>query len=365
MRRTKRYGFPEAAGKVGAQVGGLSTRREFLIGSGSLILLGAAGCGANADDGASGGGEERVASETRTVEHKYGRTDIQGSPEQVVTVGFTDGDPVLALGATPVAVREWFGEQPFAAWPWARDALGDAEPEVLPPTELDFEQIAGLRPDLIIGVSSGMTEDEYGTLSEIAPTIAQSGEYVDFGVPWQEQTRAIGRALGREGRAEELVREVEEQFGRAREEHPEFEGASGVVVGLSTEGGSYTPSPYGPQDVRGRFLTSLGFEIPDEISELAGDSFFANLSRERLGLIDADVLVWVPVLAESFDTVQEDPLYCKLDAAREGRDLFLEETLSGALSFGTVISLPFLLDELVPRMAAAVDGDPDTGVDGA
>jgi len=48
-------------------------------------------------------------------------------------------------------------------------------------------------------------------------------------------------------------------------------------------------------------------------------------------------------------------------APREGRDLFLEETLSGALSFGTVLSLPFLLDELVPRIAAAVDGDPDPG----
>lgn len=106
-------------------------------------------------------------------------------------------------------------------------------------------------------------------------------------------------------------------------------------------------------------------EIPGEISELAGDAFFANLSRERLGLIDTDVLVWVPVLAEDFQAVQNDPLYRKLDASREGRDLFLEETLSGTLSFGTVLSLPFLLDELVPRLAAAVDGDPDTGVDEA
>jgi iron complex transport system substrate-binding protein len=159
-----------------------------------------------------------------------------------------------------------------------------------------------------------------------------------------------------------LVAEVERSFDRAREEHPEFEGASGVVVGLSTEGDAYTPSPYGPQDVRGRFLTSLGFEIPEEISDLTSDSFFANLSRERLGLIDTDVLVWVPVLAESFDAVRQDPLYRELDAAREGRALFLEETLSGALSFSTVLSLPFLLDELVPRMVAAVDGDPDTEV---
>jgi iron complex transport system substrate-binding protein len=133
-----------------------------------------------------------------------------------------------------------------------------------------------------------------------------------------------------------------------------------VVVGLSTEGDSYTPSPYGPQDSRSRFLNALGFEIPEEMARLAGDAFFANLSRERLGLIDADVLIWVPVLAENYEAVRNDPLYNRLDAPQEGRDIFLEETLAGALSFGTVLSLPFLLDRLVPRIAAAVAGSPST-----
>ena len=68
------------------------------------------------------------------------------------------------------------------------------------------------------------------------------------------------------------------------------------------------------------------------------------------------------MLAESFEAVRTDPLYRRLDAAREGRDLFLEEALSAALSFGTVLSLPFLLDDLVPMLAAAVDGNPDTEV---
>ena len=332
------------------------TRGEFLAGVGGLLLLG--GCGGGA--GSGGGGEGSGGA--RTIKHKYGRTEVSGVPERVVTVGFTDQDYVLALGVVPVAVREWFGEKPYATWSWAQDELGDAEPEVLPSTELNFEQIAGLEPDLIVGVSSGMTDQEYGTLSEIAPTLPQSGEFVDFGVPWQDQTRAIGRALGREDRAGELIAGLESRFASAREEHPEFEGAGGVVVGLTVEDDSYTPSPYGPQDVRGRFMSSLGFRIPEEISDLAGDAFFADLSRERLELIDTDALVWVTVLAESFEAVRTDPLYERLDVARQGRDLFLEETLSGALSFGSILSLPFVLDELVPRLAAAVDGDPETGV---
>lgn len=331
------------------------TRGQFLAGVGGLLLLGGCG-GAGGGDGGGGSGG------AREIEHKYGATEISGIPERVVSVGFTDHDYVLALGVTPVAVREWYGEKPYATWAWAQDELGDAEPEVLPATELNYEQIAGLEPGLIVGVSSGMTRQEYETLSEIAPTLPQSGEFVDFGVPWQEQTRAIGRALGRQDRAGEVVSELEARFATAREEHPEFEDASGVVVGLTAEDDSYTPSPYGPQDVRGRFMSSLGFRIPEEIADLTGDSFFADLSRERLELIDTDVLVWVTVAAESFEAVRTDPLYRRLDVASEGRDVFLEETLSGALSFSTVLSLPFALDELVPRLAAAVDGDPGTKV---
>jgi iron complex transport system substrate-binding protein len=67
------------------------------------------------------------------------------------------------------------------------------------------------------------------------------------------------------------------------------------------------------------------------------------------------------VVAESFEAVRTDPLYQRLDVAKQGRDLSLEGILSGALSFGSVLSLPFALDELVPRLAAAVDGDPERG----
>ena len=335
------------------------SRRRFLeLGGASVagaVLLGATGCAGGGD-----GGGETTSEQARTIEHKYGSTEINGTPERAVTVGYTDQDPVLALGVAPVAVREWFGERPSATWPWAQDELGDAKPEVLPSSELNFEQISGLDPDLIVGVSSGMTEKEYETLSEIAPTVVQSNEYVDFGVPWQAQTRVVGRALGRERRADELVSEVEARFAGAREDHPEFDGASGVMVGLTSEDESYTPSPYGPQDSRSRFLESLGFEIPGEIAELAGDSFFADLSRERLGLIDTDLLVWVAVQADGFGVVRNDPLYQKLDAAQEGRDVFLEELPAAALSFSTVLSLPFALDKLTPRFAAAVDGDSTT-----
>src|SRR5918997_4462349 len=110
-----------------------------------------------------------------TIEHKFGETTITEAPERVVVAGLREQDSLLALGIVPVGTTEWYGKHPGAIFPWAREALGDApKPEVLDFTDgLEFEKIAGLRPDLIVAVYSGLTKKDYETLSTIAPTIAQ------------------------------------------------------------------------------------------------------------------------------------------------------------------------------------------------
>src|SRR5689334_18891521 len=89
----------------------------------------------SADETSSEGGPEPAAVPGAafpvTVPHKYGETTVTEEPQRVVSVGVTEQDVLLQLGVVPVAVTEWYGEQPFATWPWARELLGDAEPEVL------------------------------------------------------------------------------------------------------------------------------------------------------------------------------------------------------------------------------------------
>lgn len=80
------------------------SRWEFLIGLGGLLVLGAAGCGAGGSGDKEAGGEESKSGGTRTIDHKYGSTEISGIPKRVVTVGFSDQDAVLALGLVPVGV---------------------------------------------------------------------------------------------------------------------------------------------------------------------------------------------------------------------------------------------------------------------
>ncbi|MEM7331122.1 MAG: iron-siderophore ABC transporter substrate-binding protein [Chloroflexota bacterium] len=295
-----------------------------------------------------------------TIEHKFGRTEITELPERIVTVGYSEHDFVLSLGVKPLGVRQWYGGYQYETWPWARAALGDAQPETIGGVRnINFEKIASLEPDLIMGVTSGMTQEEYESLSRLAPTVAQPGEYVDFGTPWPEVTRIHGRALGRSDYAEQLIAEIEASFAEVREANPGFDGAS-LAVAFNYNG---SPGIYASTDTRPRLLSELGFVTPEEYDEMAGDSFFASFDEERLAdVLDVDMLIWIASNDREIRQIQRQALRGSLDAAQEGRELFLGKLLGGAFSFSSPLSLPYLLDELVPMLEVAADGDPETAV---
>ncbi|MGQ0618125.1 MAG: iron-siderophore ABC transporter substrate-binding protein [Acidimicrobiia bacterium] len=294
-----------------------------------------------------------------TIEHRFGTTEVRALPERVVSLGYSDQDPVLALGTVPVLVREWFGNQPSATYPWAADRLGGAEPGVID-GEINLEQIAGARPDLIVATYGFIDDNQYRALSAIAPTLAQSGDYVDGGMPWQEVQRVIGLALGRADEADALVERTEVLIADARRQHPVFNGATGLVA---YDFGPGQLGFYGPEDQRARLLASLGFELPPSIAGLVNDEFFGTVSDEQIGLLDADVLVWVEFRPDGAASVKENPVYQGQRVPREGRDVFLGDTIAGAaVSFATALSIPLALESLVPRLAAAIDGDPATEV---
>ena len=121
------------------------------------------------------------------IEHKFGTTTVPEEPTRVVVVGLTEQDVLLELGVAPIATTEWYGEQPHAVWPWATELLGDAEPEVLDASDgLQFEKIATLEPDLIVGTNAGLTEKDYELLSGIAPTVASVEGSTQYFSSWQD-----------------------------------------------------------------------------------------------------------------------------------------------------------------------------------
>jgi len=328
----------------------------------SALALTLAACG--------GGGEDPIATPEAsseadpdafpvTIEHKFGETEIAEPPERVVTVGYGEDDFALSLGVTPVGIREFIGEYAGAKRPWAKEELEAADPEEIGAEAINFEQVNRMNPDVILGVYSLMTERDYETLSKIAPTVAQTDEFIDGGVPWQDQLALDAEALGRGEMAEELTTETEGTFADAREEHPEFEGKTALLAAVDGD----ILYGYAPADPRARFFTDLGFETDPEIEDLAGEEFYAEFGREQADLYDQDVLVFLES-ATTQEEIESDPVFQRLDAFKEGRVVFVDadDQFAGALGFGSPLSLPYAIDGITPALEAAADGDPETEV---
>ena len=276
------------------------TRRHLLAGLSALAVAAPllAACG---QDETTSGTDEPAAPEAAgafpvTITHKYGETTLEKAPTRVVCVGLTEQDALLALGIVPVAVTKWFGDAPGFIFSWAVDLLGDAElPEVLEDTNgVQVEKVAALAPDLIIGQYTGLTETEYELLSKIAPTVAQSGDYADYGAPWDEMALTIGTAVGQPDKMQEIVDDVKQQIADAAAAHPEFDGKSAIVV---------TPYEglfiYGPEDPRSRMLVDLGFTFPSDLFGAEEEEFGEPLSAERTSDLDqVGVSVWLDLDAE-------------------------------------------------------------------
>jgi iron complex transport system substrate-binding protein len=316
----------------------------------SLLALTACGASTPSSTPQASGGPFPV-----TVEHKYGSTTVNSEPKRIVVVGLTEQDPLLALGVVPVATTDWLKKYPNAINPWSESKMGNAErPTLLTDggSGPQFEKIAALRPDLILGLYAGLTQEQYTTLGKIAPTVAQPKGYNDYGVPWQEATKTIGKLVGRSAQADQLVADVEAKFAKVRQDNPKF--ASSTTVIATTWDGYFV---YGSQDPRSRTLAAMGFKLPANLDEVIDDKFGASISKERVDLLDQSVVVWLaPTAKQLRATLDADALYSGLNVAKEKRDVLLDETtqLGNAASFVSVLSLPYVLDNLTPQLAAAV-----------
>lgn len=275
-------------------------------------------------------------------------------------------DAVLAVGKVPVATTEWFGEQPGAIFPWAKDDLGGRPlPQVLKNTDgIQFEKIASLKPDLILGIYSALTQEDYDKLSKIAPTIAQPEGQKDWTASWQEVTRTTAIALGQQAKAEDLIAFNEGIFANARRDHQQWRDTPAVMAGLYQ--GVFA---YGSQDARGRLLGQLGFKVPEEIDKISGTGFGGVISNEKLDLLDGQTVIWLMTdYKAERKTIDGNPVYPTLKVAKEGRDIFVASSKDGAYyaatSFITVLSIPHLLSTLIPQLEAATDGDPSTTLPG-
>lgn len=327
-----------------------------------LILLASlllAGCGSSDDDRPAAAASTPAGDGTtfpQTVEHNFGSTTVGKKPERIAIVGLTEQDTVLQLGYKPIATTEWYGDQPYAVWPWAREALGDSKPTVLENADgFDVEKLAELRPDLIIGVNSGMDRKAYEQLSKLAPTIPAGKGSTDFFSPWDEQVELISKALGKPEEGRELIENVKAAYAKAAAEHPEFKGKTATFSQNAFYDGLLYVYPKG---VNTEFLEYLGFTVNPKLAALVkspGEQ--VTVSEERLDVIDADVIVFATEKPEDITNFKKVPTFRFLEAVKGKRAVYTDPILSGAMYFMTPLALEYSLEKLTPELARAVAGE--------
>ncbi|WP_425965099.1 iron-siderophore ABC transporter substrate-binding protein [Rhizobium nepotum] len=286
----------------------------------------------------------------RTVSHVFGETIVEKEPVRVVTLGWSGEDALLALGIQPVAMTRYrFFES--GMFPWAEARIGKSAP-ILLSGELDYEEIAALRPDLILGVYSGMDQLSFRRLSAIAPTVAyRSGPWM---ADWKEQLELVGDAVGKLGQARALISETTAAFSNLGNTYPVMAGKS-FTFGTYFAGGNNFVI-YLPSDPRVKALTEMGLVSSAGVAELEkkhpGETS-VSLSLEEISSIDADVLImWYGEGARN--AAEAQPLFGALGAVKRGSYVALELPVDvWSTSALSVLSIPYGFPRFVPRLAEA------------
>ncbi|QDY68476.1 ABC transporter substrate-binding protein [Qingshengfaniella alkalisoli] len=298
-----------------------------------------------------------AAAEPITISHRWGETTLPAPAQRVVSISYTGADYLLALGTVPIAYRTWYGGDETGLWPWASPLLGEARPPVLR-GELDIEAIAAMKPDLIEAMWSGISKTQYEKLSRIAPVLPAGKGAGDFGMPWEDMTRALGNALGKSDEAHALIERITENALAIRSAHPNWQDATAVVAWPAG------PGLYTGTDARARLLASFGFRTPKIVESLARGSFYFTLDPELSEPLDVDLLVWLDA-GGGVSSARDLPLRDSLRAVQEGREIVADPELAAAMSYSSPLSLEFAQTKLIPLIEAAMDGDPETVVPGA
>lgn len=199
----------------------------------------------------------------RTVVHDGGETEIDAAPERVVSIeGTTSLDMLLLMGVTPAAAGADY-QEPFRVAPWqAVLTTGDrAAPGfdlIAKRPEVNIEQIAGARPDLVIS-QSGWIEDIIEPVADIGAPIVVF-DWTDEKTDWRDNVRIVAESVGRDACITEIVTKVEEKIAETRAALEES-GVADESFTVVTNGDGYL-AYHGALDTIGKALVEdLGLEL--------------------------------------------------------------------------------------------------------
>ncbi|MDO4606938.1 MAG: iron-siderophore ABC transporter substrate-binding protein [Bowdeniella nasicola] len=293
-----------------------------------------------------------------TIKHALGTAEIKKQPERVVTLGQGAAETAIALGHTPVGMESYpWGADETGYLPWIHEAVqdkGDELPELITGgTELDIEAVAALKPDVILAPWSGITEEQYSLLADIAPTVAYPEE--PWVITWEQEIEMVAKALGEENRSQELIDEVNSTFAKyAKPEYKDYTFAYIYTDGPGTLGVFFE----GEQ--RSSFLSKLGLTI-DPVVETFRDQEVPGTDSALIGLENADKLKDTDVIvtwyssSESRKETEGQKLYMEIPAIKRGAVVAAEDqSFVTASSIINPLTVPWAAERYIPLIDAAV-----------
>ncbi len=296
-----------------------------------------------------------------TIQHAFGETIIESKPERIATISWGNQDVPLALGIVPVGIStaNYGVTDGSGLLPWTADKftdLGEENPVLFNDTDgLDYEAISDAKPDVILAAYSGITQEEYNLLSEIAPVVAyQTAAWQTF---WRDQIINDATGMGMKAEGEQLVSELEQLITEKTSEYPQIKGKTAAFF-------YFNPSDLGkfyvylPTDPRAAYLTDLGMGVPESVTKLAkgAESFAIELSAENVDLLqDIDIII-----AYGDDTLlealQADSLVGTIPAVKRGSvSLITDGTPLAASGTPSALSIPATIDEYLGIIGEAAD----------
>ncbi|MBP2340219.1 iron complex transport system substrate-binding protein [Saccharothrix coeruleofusca] len=302
-----------------------------------LLALFATACG--------GGGTESsdpAAAQAVTVDTRFGPVTVERPPTRVVALGWSDAEAALALGVQPVGVSDWLAFGGKGVGPWA-EGLFTAAPTLLGTTEVDYEAVAALKPDLILNTRSDNDEKKHETLSKIAPTIGAPKDVIPYGTTWRQQVEMVAKALGKVDEGNKIISDLDAKFAANKK----FEGRTAVV-------GAYFDGKFGAYvsgDSRADFMKAIGFGVKKEVEDLAAGTFYVDISTERLDLLRADLTAVFPIGGDASALTGNQLLK---QAAGDGLVVMEDKTLVNAFSSGSSLGTAYALDHAVPLFASTL-----------
>ncbi|HJC60577.1 MAG TPA: iron-siderophore ABC transporter substrate-binding protein [Candidatus Dietzia intestinigallinarum] len=330
----------------------------FLISATAVLVMSA--CGAS-DTDQSGGTAAAGSSENFPVviEHALGTTTIPEQPERVATVAWANHEVPLALGVVPVgmAAANFGDDDGNGMLPWVEEKLDElgAEPPVLfdETDGIDFEAVADTDPDVILAAYSGLTQEDYDTLREIAPVVAYPEDA--WSTSWRDVIRFNAQGLGLEAEGDALVTELETEISEAARRYPELAGTETMFLTHVDPTDLSTVNFYTANDTRAAFFTDLGLDTPAAVARAseAGD-FSGSISAEQLDQFDDVELIVTYGDRELVETLRADPLLSQMPAVRNDAIVFLDGNgPMGTAANPTPLAISWVLDDYVAQLAEA------------